>query len=203
MSEVQESEAHDGGCCVVGFIGDCEAYPADGPCKQDTTAQGEEEGGGYEFAKLDSPASESTASDVQRTMFSPPEQSRGSVLFGSAESSAFHKPVKMSAQQGAELPYLSQESGFLDFIGLYEEVFDASAEIPQGTIRVWRDPEEHYHYDCTCGKRKPIRNLKAIQHHVQRHALSMTKSARYACDKCERVFNHYLGLNSHQRTHKN
>jgi hypothetical protein len=99
------------------------------------------------------------------------------------------------------IPFVTLQEEALEYIGLYEEVFDLTEDIPEGMIRVWTDGDSHYHYDCTCGKRKPIRNLKAIQHHVSRHNISR-RSGRYPCDKCERVFSHYLGLNSHQRTHK-
>eukprot|EP00475_Leptophrys_vorax_P037621 TRINITY_DN650_c0_g1_i10.p1 TRINITY_DN650_c0_g1~~TRINITY_DN650_c0_g1_i10.p1 ORF type:complete len:310 (+),score=45.80 TRINITY_DN650_c0_g1_i10:1477-2406(+) len=102
-----------------------------------------------------------------------------------------------------DVPFMgAHEATSLDYIGLYEEVFDLSDDIPPGAVRVWRNAEDHYYYDCSCGKRKAIRNLKAILHHVIRHTSLQNKGLRYPCDKCERVFTHYLGLNSHQRTHK-
>eukprot|EP00475_Leptophrys_vorax_P037624 TRINITY_DN650_c0_g1_i14.p1 TRINITY_DN650_c0_g1~~TRINITY_DN650_c0_g1_i14.p1 ORF type:complete len:716 (+),score=101.82 TRINITY_DN650_c0_g1_i14:2690-4837(+) len=118
------------------------------------------------------------------------------------QKDAFSPPMSASSHPNeAPSGVAPPDTSNLTYIGLYEEVFDVNEEIPEGMVRVWMDPESHYHYDCSCGKRKAIRNLKAIQHHVQRHNVTK-KSGRYPCDKCERVFTHYLGLNSHQRTHK-
>jgi hypothetical protein len=68
-------------------------------------------------------------------------------------------------------------------------------------IRVWKDTTNgQTFYDCVCGRRKPLKNLKAIFQHTNKHAEKEQRT--YHCPKCDRVFAHYLGLNSHQRTHK-
>jgi hypothetical protein len=96
----------------------------------------------------------------------------------------------------------------LEYLGLYsqhhshEDVSKAGMTREHADfIRMWRDVKtlQHY-YDCACGRRKPLRSVKAILQHTMKHMETTKKS--YKCPKCDRVFAHYLGLNSHQRTHK-
>jgi hypothetical protein len=103
---------------------------------------------------------------------------------------------------------LNQALGF-KYIGIYAEIYkmnesNANSE-PSYTqacyIRVWSDIlNKQSYYDCICGRRKPLRNLKAIIRHTSTHMEIANKV--FKCPKCSRVFSHYLGLNSHQRTHK-
>jgi hypothetical protein len=96
----------------------------------------------------------------------------------------------------------------LEYLGLYsqhhthEDIDKAGMTREHADfIRMWRDVKtlQHY-YDCACGRRKPLRSVKAILQHTMKHMDTTKKS--YKCPKCDRVFAHYLGLNSHQRTHK-
>jgi hypothetical protein len=86
----------------------------------------------------------------------------------------------------------------LRYSGLLSEVMPDTAVDPiSARIRVWLDAENKLYYDCFCGKRKPIRNLKGIKHHCARHDHQV-----FQCEKCDRVFTHYLGLNSHRKAHR-
>lgn len=64
-------------------------------------------------------------------------------------------------------------------------------------VRVWVDDKYRPFYDCSCGKRKPMQDLKRILKHVETHNVT-----GYPCNLCGRVFAHHLGRNSHQKVHK-
>eukprot|EP00475_Leptophrys_vorax_P041392 TRINITY_DN7800_c0_g1_i4.p2 TRINITY_DN7800_c0_g1~~TRINITY_DN7800_c0_g1_i4.p2 ORF type:complete len:461 (+),score=96.62 TRINITY_DN7800_c0_g1_i4:507-1889(+) len=91
----------------------------------------------------------------------------------------------------------------LIFVGIYDDVVtNKRAEALGGMIRVWNDARKHLYYDCVCRKRKPIKNLKAMISHAHRHQEENKKDESFICEICGRQFAHYLGLNSHQRVHK-
>jgi hypothetical protein len=91
----------------------------------------------------------------------------------------------------------------LTFVGIYDDVVTNKRQEALGRmIRVWNDTRKHLFYDCVCKKRKPIKNLKAMISHAQRHRDDCKKEEVFVCDQCGRQFTHYLGLNSHQRVHK-
>lgn len=91
----------------------------------------------------------------------------------------------------------------LKYVGIYDDITDKKVDVGVGRlIRVWSDDRNRLYYDCICKKRKPIKNLKAIASHAKRHNTDSTSMEVYTCDKCGRVFAHYLGLNSHQRVHR-
>jgi hypothetical protein len=90
----------------------------------------------------------------------------------------------------------------LVYIGIYDDVVtNKRPEALGDIIRVWNDSRKHLYYDCVCKKRKPIKNLKAMIAHANRHKRDSEQES-FTCDICGRVFEHILGLNSHQRVHK-
>jgi hypothetical protein len=119
------------------------------------------------------------------------------------EAAAKSSPSQIVLKQN-EIPTLTpQNSMDLVYIGLYENVAKPKRFESAGRfIRVWSDNRNHLFYDCICGKRKPIKNLKAMVSHCERHKDDQSSMDSYSCEFCGRKFQHYLGLNSHRRVHK-
>eukprot|EP00475_Leptophrys_vorax_P038187 TRINITY_DN6686_c0_g2_i1.p1 TRINITY_DN6686_c0_g2~~TRINITY_DN6686_c0_g2_i1.p1 ORF type:complete len:461 (+),score=84.25 TRINITY_DN6686_c0_g2_i1:322-1704(+) len=139
----------------------------------------------------------------------------GKTHSSSAERKSINIPIQEPPVPGPNVPMnyahaaqiISPELS-LEYLGLYshhhthEDISKAGMTREHAEfIRMWRDVKtlQHY-YDCACGRRKPLRSVKAILQHTMKHMETTKKS--YKCPKCDRVFAHYLGLNSHQRTHK-
>jgi hypothetical protein len=140
----------------------------------------------------------------------PPPPTLAAQVVGSAPiGSAYHHP----SMNAISIPS-AEQGGFIDlpgdfdrmdlrYIGIYDDVVKKPLDDDVGKlIRVWSGERNRLYYDCMCKKRKPIKNLKAIASHAKRHKQDTTSMEVYTCDKCGRVFAHYLGLNSHQRVHR-
>jgi hypothetical protein len=64
-------------------------------------------------------------------------------------------------------------------------------------IRVWTDARGRLFYDCSCGHRKAVQDLKKIQRHAERHQILY-----HECNLCGKRFQRPLQLNAHKRIHR-
>lgn len=64
-------------------------------------------------------------------------------------------------------------------------------------IRVWFDSRGRTFYDCSCGIRKAVQDLKKIQRHLERHSITV-----FTCTVCRKPFERALQLNAHMRVHR-
>eukprot|EP00475_Leptophrys_vorax_P002051 TRINITY_DN1116_c0_g1_i1.p1 TRINITY_DN1116_c0_g1~~TRINITY_DN1116_c0_g1_i1.p1 ORF type:complete len:245 (+),score=41.13 TRINITY_DN1116_c0_g1_i1:367-1101(+) len=64
-------------------------------------------------------------------------------------------------------------------------------------IRVWTDARGRLFYDCSCGHRKAVQDLKKIQKHAERHQILF-----HECGICGKRFDRPLQLNAHKRVHR-
>lgn len=69
----------------------------------------------------------------------------------------------------------------------------------QQRIRMWRNSKGHTFYDCTCNKRKPIKDLKKIIKHV----VNGHERKGWNCLQCGREFENRFQLSAHMHVHKN
>jgi hypothetical protein len=77
----------------------------------------------------------------------------------------------------------------LRFCGMYKD---------SNFIRVWMDSFGKVFYDCICGGRKGVQDIKKIERHIATHQV-----AKHKCDECGKSFSRYLQLNAHKRVHRN
>jgi len=76
----------------------------------------------------------------------------------------------------------------LQFLGIFKN---------SPSVRVWADECGRYYYDCVCGRRKAVQDIKKIDKHLETH-----RNTNYGCDRCGKDFTSYFQLNAHKRIHK-
>ncbi|MES1911462.1 MAG: hypothetical protein MHM6MM_003885 [Cercozoa sp. M6MM] len=67
-------------------------------------------------------------------------------------------------------------------------------------VRVWLDRQGRRYYDCVCGSRMPVHDLRKIKVHAVKH--ERDGLAARQCEVCRRLFRHTLALNAHMRGHR-
>lgn len=119
--------------------------------------------------------------------------------FFDKSSSAIHRPRREDAMgQTASMgnaKYIRKRSAHTNELILLRRLEESSS--PYNRIRVWKNENDSLFYDCDCGKRKPLQDLKKIKKHVDGHLVRELK-----CDCCGKNFRHHLQLNAHKRVHK-